>query len=74
MAHCTWPRFHTSVALSLIYIESSIKVRFSEAVIDTSVIPYLVIALDILFKHALWPDTLDLDSHLSDFVMIWRRV
>ena len=35
--------------------------HFSEAVIVVIVKAYIVIVLDILFKHALWTGALDLD-------------
>ena len=42
-----------SVRLSTIYVESSIEVHFSEAVIARNVKPCVIIVLAILFKHAL---------------------
>ena len=48
--------FSQVVLSSLFYIESNIKVCFSEAVIA---------AIDILFKHTLWPSALDLDFLLQ---------
>ena len=62
---CPWSRFHTPVTLSWFYVESSIKVCFSAAVIAASVKTCIVIVLDILLKHALWPDALDLDFALE---------
>ena len=50
---------------SIIYIESSSKVHFSEAVIAASVKPCILIFLDILFKHALWLRALDLEFMLE---------
>ena len=58
--------FPPFVRLSTIYVESSINVYFSEAVIAGSVKPCVTIVLDILFKHALWTGALDLD-----FVLEW---
>ena len=60
ITQCPWPSFHAPVALPWFYVESSIEVCFSEAVIALSVRPCIVIVLDILFKHALWPSALDL--------------
>ena len=71
MTLCPWPRFHAWVTLSwfyvessIIHIESSIKVHFSEAVKAVSVKHCIVIVLNILFKHTLWPSALDLDFML----------
>ena len=66
MTRCPWSRFRARVTLSWFYVESSIKVCFSEAVITASVKPCIVNVLDILFKHALWPGALDLD-----FTLLW---
>ena len=71
MTLCPWPRFHAWVTLSwfyvessIIHIESSIKVHFSEALKAVSVKHCKVIVLNILFKHTLWPSALDLDFML----------
>ena len=65
MTWCLWPRFCAPVTLSWFYLEFSIKVGFSAAVITASVKPCIVIVLDILFKHTLWPGALDLDFALQ---------
>ena len=73
MNRCPWPRFRARVTLSwfyvessIIHVESSIKVYLYEAVIAVGVKPSIIIVLDMHFKQALWPDTLDLD-----FVLEW---
>ena len=43
MTRCPWPRFRAPVTLSWFYIDSSIKVGFSAAVIAASVKPCIVI-------------------------------
>ena len=58
MPRCPWPKVHSPLTLSYSYVKSSIKVCFSVAVIAASVLPRVVIVLDILFKHALWPGVL----------------
>ena len=72
--HALWPgALHLDFMLEWLccdftssYIESSIKVCFSEEVIAASVKPSLVIFLDILFKHSPWPGAFDLD-----FILLW---
>ena len=49
----------------IILLGSGIKVHFSEAMIAVSVKSCIIIVHHMLFKHALWPDALDLDSTLK---------
>ena len=62
---CPWPRYCATVTLSWFNIDPGIKVCFCEAVIAASVKPCIVIVLDRLFKHTLWPGALDLDIELE---------
>ena len=65
MTWCPWPRFCTPLSLSWFYLEFCINMCFSEAVIGVSVKPCIVDVCKIIFKHALWPDALDLDFALQ---------
>ena len=49
----------------MIFVESSIKVCFSAAVIAANVKPCILMVPAILFKHALRPGVLDLDFTLQ---------